>query len=440
MNYRLVSTLYKKEVATGMLGLYNPIKGHNFAFVSENLFKKLQNNSFNDISGLEGLVQKNFIVQKDFSEENYFESLKNNLKKEIHLMYLLLTQGCNLACGYCFENICERAELNKEEEIMPWEVADKAIDHFFNIALPERKVIFYGGEPLMNKEVFLDSVKKIKEKDNNYKDKTNLSMVTNGTLIDYELAKFIKDNNINVAVSIDGPEEIHNQARRNLVGNGSYYGALKGYNLLKDIGAVHAISCTVGKHNVNHLEEVARFFVNELKPSSVGFNFMITRELSGNNFECSIEEATDAVLKAFEVLRDNGIYEDRILRRLEPVTEDKFHLKDCAAYGNQIVVRYDGMVGPCHAFSRSQIYFEGNVLDPRFGIDNETFDSWTKRSQLNNLECKNCPVILLCGGGCAYNSYVNKGDINEIDTNICGHTKKLIGWILDETWKTKKLN
>lgn len=128
------------------------------------------------------------------------------------------------------------------------------------------------------------------------------------------------------------------------------------------------------------------------------------------------------------------------MRRLDSVIKNKIHLKDCAAYGNQIVVRYDGMIGPCHAFSPSGLYFDTKVSDQNPNIDNESFNIWTNRTQLNNKECSDCPAILLCGGGCAYNSHIEKGNLHEVDTQICIHTKMLLDYVLEKTWENKKLS
>lgn len=432
MVLRLTKNLHTRVVdeKQRIIGLYNPIRGHHFAFIKEEVLNNLKEGNVQETKELESLIENNFLVQNNFSEEEYFNLFKKNLDQEIHLMYLLLTQDCNLNCGYCFEDLDKRVKGKMSKE-----VADKAIDYFFNVSKPERKIIFYGGEPLIDKEVFLSSVRKIKNKETEYKDAAEISMVTNGTLIDNEIAIFIKENKVKTAISIDGPQKIHDSARKNISGRGSYSNAIHGYNLLKDIGANPSISCTVGKHNAYNLGEVADFFINELKPCGIGFNFMIEKELSENSLGIDIENATKAVLSASEMLRKNGIYEDRIMRRLDSIINNKVHLKDCAAYGNQIVVRYDGTIGPCHAFSASEKYFETRVLSKDVSIDNNSFETWANRSQLNNPDCKDCAAILLCGGGCAYNSFINTGNLNSKDTQICTHTKMLIDYVLEETWK-----
>ena len=334
MKFRLTKNIYSEEMNDKILGIYNPIKGHNFAFIPKVLFSELQERGYmkgDNKMNLEKLIGKNFLVPLNFSEKDYFDGFKKRLKIDIHLMYLLLSQDCNLNCSYCFEELPKR-----KKGIMPFEVAEKAIDYFFDISNPERKVIFYGGEPTMNKGVLRSSIKKIRSYGTKGED-TEIILITNGTLIDRSLAKFLGKEKVNVAVSIDGPEEIHNFLRKDIRGNGSYSKVIEGYNILKEEGVNPSISCTIDKHNLESLTQVAEFFVKELKPSGVGFNFLIA---SGKNEEflgSYIEKASKGLLKAFKILKEGGIYEDRIMRRLEKIRNQKIHLKDCAAYGNQIV-------------------------------------------------------------------------------------------------------
>ena len=434
MESRLVRSLYFKEVSPGVIGVYNPIQGHNFAFISKDLFNTLRQRKPVDgkyVEDLEKLREKKFIVPEDFSEKSYFDGLRKNLEIDIHLMYLLVSQDCNLACSYCFEELPLR-----EKGLMPLDIAEKAVDFFFRISTPKRKIIFYGGEPLLNKKVVRAAISRIRS----YEEKapSDIVVITNGTLVDRNTARFLSDNKVNVSVSIDGPEALHDISRIDRLGRGSYSRAIKGYRLLKESGVNPSISCTIGEHNLEQLVSIAEFFSGELKPFSVGFNLLIRSNGNGMPFEGYSETATKNLLEAFETLRNHGIYEDRIMRRLEKVCNGECYLKECAAYGNQIVVRYDGKVGPCHAFSPTGEFFTGDIKREDFKINPEIFDFWARRNPLNNVSCENCPAITLCGGGCAFNAHTETGDINSIDKSICIHTYRLIDWVLQRTWE--KLN
>lgn len=430
MTHRLTTLLYSREVEPDVVGLYNNIHGHNIVFAPKELFATLKVGPIpTDDPALSELIAKHFIVSDDFSEDSYIASLRLRLRDDIHLMYLLLTQSCNLSCTYCFEGLGPDMK-----RLMPWSVADRAIDFFFKVAKPERTIIFYGGEPLMNQDVFLKSVEKIRAIDQARGETTKVTMVCNGTLLTPALATFIARHNVATSVSIDGPKELHDLARINRAQSGSYDEAVRGFAYLKACGANASISCTIGDHNIDALEDVARFFASELKPSGVGFNFL----MGCNNNRTSMVDATKQLLKAYTILRDHGIYEGRIMRRLKPMANGEFHFKDCAAYGNQFAVRYDGQVGPCHAFCNMGDYFSGDIQSEEFSLDKKSFGRWAGRSQLSNPICISCPASLICGGGCAFNAQVTHGGLDEIDKNICTHSFMLLDWIMEETWQMKK--
>ena len=422
MESRLVRNLYYREVAPGTMGVYNPIGDHNFAFIPKSLFESLRDgNPVEDHKeDLQKLTEKKFLVPVDFSEKSYFDKLREKLKTDIHLMYLLVSQDCNLNCSYCFEELPIR-----EKRLMSVDVAEKAIDFFLKTATPKRKIIFYGGEPLLNKKIVKAAVNRVRAYETE-KEPTELVVITNGTLVDKNIANLFSEKKVQVSVSIDGPQEFHDIARRDKAGRGSYSRAIRGYNLLKDAGVNPSISCTIGEHNLEHLLSVGEFFADELKPSTVGFNLLIKSGGNGKPSEEYSQQATKKLIETFELLRDHGIYEDRIMRRLEKICNKECYLKECAAYGNQIVVRYDGKVGPCHAFAPTGQFFAGDIRSEDFSLNQEIFGMWAKRNQLNNKFCEECPAITLCGGGCAYNANTENGDIDSVDNAICAHTKGLI--------------
>lgn len=58
---------------------------------------------------------------------------------------------------------------------------------------------------------------------------------TNGTLLTDDWCRFFKENNFLVGISIDGPQEFHDEYRRNRQGLPSFYKVMKGIELLKNI-------------------------------------------------------------------------------------------------------------------------------------------------------------------------------------------------------------
>ena len=111
---------------------------------------------------------------------------------------LHLTNRCNLNCTYCF------VELGPER--MTKEVAYAAVKLATTYPGPSG-LLFYGGEPLLERELIYDIVKhtqSIKEQTSHifyYK------ATTNGILLDEEFLKFAQKVNLSIGFSHDGPSQ-----------------------------------------------------------------------------------------------------------------------------------------------------------------------------------------------------------------------------------------
>ena len=134
----------------------------------------------------------------------------------MHMYALNLAHVCNLACTYCNVNqgnytgdgptMAERKVIDRSLERMP---------ELFHGVMPT--VIFYGGEPLLNRAVMEYAVDQFEAID----PAVQFQIVTNGTLIDDAMAAYFKAHRFGVVVSIDGPPELQDEYRPTVGGKGS---------------------------------------------------------------------------------------------------------------------------------------------------------------------------------------------------------------------------
>ncbi len=267
-------------------------------------------------------------------------------------MYLLPTNACNFQCKYCF---IEDEMRNQTSIFMDTKTAENAIRTFAKLSQNAQtiRITFYGGEPLLNPKVTFFSLRFIRqlEKEGIFSKKTHVSLLSNGSLIDKETVKVFEETKPSISVSIDGPQILHDSARIDQHGNGTFNEALRGYRLLQDAGLNPGISCTLNAYTIRNIDKIVDFIINELKPKGMGFNLLLP-QIKGIT-PCSdldYEFASQQLIKAFKRLREAGIYEDRVMRRVKPYLSHYFHFKDCMGVGGQIVVSPSGKVGPCQAF------------------------------------------------------------------------------------------
>ena len=105
---------------------------------------------------------------------------------------------------------------------MSEEIALRAVDFFMerSSAVESPIIGFYGGEPFLE----FGLIKKVVNYVNDaYADRNcGFNLTTNLTLLNDEIIKFVIKNNVNIMISIDGPEQIQNRNRVFESGKGSF--------------------------------------------------------------------------------------------------------------------------------------------------------------------------------------------------------------------------
>jgi len=355
-------------------------------------------------------------------------------------MYLVTTLECNFACKYCavVKNIDESS--GNMDRMSP-DVASLAVDlfqrHLQRVQPRDVRVTFYGGEPMLNREVMFHTIPKIRTM--SFTGQTvpvEIVMITNGYLYDAGLAESFKRNSVGVCVSIDGKKQHHDAARITRSGKGTFDRVIRNYMRYKAAGLAMGISCALGSHNAFDLPEICDFFANELEAKVVEFQIPYQVRDEDNPMFVTTTQIAERLMEAYKILHSYGILEGLACRRMTDFNNGKVHYKDCGATGSQLVVAPDGMLGPCHSLVGSRTFYAGNVADPECDPRKmRNFKEWAQRFPLNMPICKKCPFITICGGGCTYNSYVSTGSIWEKDPQVCPYVRGMIEWILRELWK-----
>ncbi len=375
------------------------------------------------------LIEKSFLIEDNKTKNdiiNEFRS-KENFEPNVFGLYLLLTDKCNLACKYCYF----QQSLNKGHKFisMSKDTAKKTIDLWEKMSdgsTDEKIVVLYGGEPLLNFEVLKYAVEYIQSKPF----KSRITLVTNGTMINDEIAEFLAKKSISVGLSIDGKKDVHDSQRVKSIGGGSFDEAIAGYTILKKHGISPAVSCTIGKHNMNDFEKNLQYFNEELDCNKVGFNLMMDLPYLKEH-QIDSKDYADGMIKGFEYSRKNNIFDDRMMRRIRAVLHKKIHDKDCLAVGYQIVVDPMGRIGTCPGLVEK---FELTINSSKEEII-EFLRPWAKRSTLNIEACVDCPAIGICGGGCPLVPLYSGDGLMGVSSNTCLLMNSILDWVIFDAIK-----
>ena len=237
------------------------------------------------------ILEKRIRLKFPFNQEEYRYLLDNFLR---HLV-LNITDDCNMRCKYCAYTGSYRYKRKHAKNSMTWSTIKKAVDFFIprcKLSVKEMKkgltIGFYGGEPLLEQEKIFKTVDYVKTKYPDVFPDIGFFVTTNGLLLSENTIKKLIRHNFALALSLDGPEEIHDRNRIQKNGKGSFK------VLMKNIERIQSINSEYYKKRVNYsvvispeydLYKVINFF-REDAPYQEGSNiFSLVERLDTTYFE-----------------------------------------------------------------------------------------------------------------------------------------------------------
>jgi 12,18-didecarboxysiroheme deacetylase len=150
-----------------------------------------------------------------------------------------ITRSCNLNCIHCY------ADAKADSDGIDTEKAKRVIDDLADFNVPV--LLFSGGEPVLRKDIaeliYYTAKKGIRA-----------VLSTNGTLIDQDMAKRLKDAGLSYAgISLDGMEEVNDRFRGI---SGAFKKALSGIQHCKNAGIKVGIRFTISRFNVREVPKM----------------------------------------------------------------------------------------------------------------------------------------------------------------------------------------
>jgi uncharacterized protein len=194
-----------------------------------------------------------------------------------HLLAKPSGSTCNLDCTYCFFLSKEALYPNDASRM-----SEATLEAYISQLLeshrtPEVTVAWQGGEPtLMGLDFFARSVELV-EQHKRPGQRVEYTMQTNGVLLDDAWCAFLKEHDVLVGLSVDGPPAIHDTYRVNRGGQGTHRQVMKGLAALRRHEVDVNILCTVNAANEDHGSAVYRYFRDELGATWMQFIPIVER-------------------------------------------------------------------------------------------------------------------------------------------------------------------
>lgn len=321
-----------------------------------------------------------------------------------------ITGKCNLECRYCFysDEMTALSDLPTEE----WKSIIRKLGDARVMS-----VTLTGGEPFARPDIFelIDSV---------IENRMRYGILTNGTLITESTVKALQQGKRrlrmdSIQISIDGScAEVHNRSRPN-----SFDRAVRGLRLLKEAGFPVTVRATISRHNMDDLEAMAAFLLED-----IGLTSMTNNEASPIGSGCTYQD--EVVLSQKDILKV-GLrlenlqkkYPGRIEAQAGPLAHLRMYkeIEDSIASGQSTNRWKMGYLSSCGGvFSRMAILHDGSVVpcsmlhDLVMGnsITDNLLELWNNSPVIKALrdryvvplmkipKCSGCKFVHYCNGDC----------------------------------------
>jgi uncharacterized protein len=155
-------------------------------------------------------------------------------------LVLKVASRCNLNCSYCYVYNKGDETWREQPAFMSGTIATAAFErarrHCERSGQASLRITFHGGEPcLVGPQRFDAWCREAREL---LGDITNvrLTLQTNGVMLDDGWAAVLAEHAVDVGVSLDGPQDVHDRARVTHRGRGSYRRVVRGIEALQRAG------------------------------------------------------------------------------------------------------------------------------------------------------------------------------------------------------------
>lgn len=373
--------------------------------------------------------------ESEFSElanDILLQDIQSPLEKKGDLnpdfLGIIPTRSCNGACNYC-----DFGADTATSEKMPYHLATKAVDWYAEIAARQKKEVlevhFFGGEPMMAKDVVEVVVERARLSADIHKMIPYFEISTNGQ---YCTADAVYAGNYlnKVVLSLDGMEESHN-LHRPLKGNFSGFGrAIETAKTISDSNAELCIRCCVSHNTVLLMEEFTEWLCKNLRISAINFEVMTASSLTKSK-ELFPPEPIDFAIH-FQRSKDKARrYGIDVVYSSDIVSQPLF--SSCPVGNDTAIISPDGRISNCYLLPER---WRQKDLDLDLGKIKRSGEVYTDKRNIDSIrnmvknkpECARCFCRWSCAGGCHVGNRFSAGPFRYSD--FCRQTRIISAFTL----------
>lgn len=312
--------------------------------------------------------------------------IANALTNDILNLIIFPTEQCNFRCFYCYESF-ELGKMNNEVVESILKLVKKRAS-----SLKELNISWFGGEPLMAKDIVLYLSEEFKKMSEEFNFIYNGAMTTNGYYLDVQLLKTLVDLGItSYQITLDGSKNSHDKIRIMKNKKGSFDTIWNNLLSFKNIDSRFDIMLRIHYTPLTILDikSFASILVDTFKNDN-RFNlfFKNVSKLGSTNDDnlsiCTNNETLEYQMELGLLAKDFNVV------KIEP---------DYICYAskaNSYMIRSDGSVGKCTVALKEDVNNIGKLKsNGELELDQDKFRLWSIGLQTEDSEHLACPYYNL---------------------------------------------
>lgn len=379
------------------------------------------------------LSQNGFIVPQKTDELRLFKTKFEKFKYDTNglLFTLITTYECNLNCPYCYEGNKEKNKAgltsNHISIILNFITSEVIKRNSKNFSL-----FLFGGEPLLNPMVGINVAQILQKWADELKINFHMGLITNGTLINQRMIdEFSVFKRIFTEITLDGFKAGHDKKKKYHNGEGTYQDIITVLKKCKDSPFDVKIKINIDKENYREIPLVFDDLLSEgLEGARLTLAVLspLTHACSSYRPYLDMEEIVLHIPVLWEKALERGFRLD-ISPKSTPVycgsiTESAFIIDPYLD-----IYKCFGSVG-------IKEHRVGHLLDDgRCRYDFAYYDLLSRDPLLfSDDTCTKCVKLPICGGGCAFASFVREGTYH---SGSCDFLSKILDQRIILYWKYK---
>ena len=375
------------------------------AVVDENFLRAVdavKNNSFDeknfDAQLIADMKSSGCLVDDDVDELERLEFYRNVSKYDATNFGLTIapTLDCNFRCKYCFETH-PKGNMSAETQAALVAFVESRLERAKNFS-----VTWYGGEPLLAKEIIWSLSEKFLALCEKFSVEYDAFIITNASLLDDADVELFKRYKINGAqITIDGVKEVHDSRRRSITGESTFDKLVDRVNLLLDNGLSVIVRINVDKDNIARVDELLdtlaeRINLREDLKIDFGQVSPFTDICKSIESDCyNNAQFADVMIPLYEKVSERGFTVNKMSAYPSPRVNFC-----CADYANSFVVDKDGELYRCWNHVGNLKLSSGNVNDGENLTLEKNYLSWIQWNPIRHPKCRECACLPICIGGC----------------------------------------